>query len=410
MQTASWLQVESTATLPRPSRGSIGRSDLAVRPRIVRTAPQPTRDAMKDTVLKSTHEALGARMVPFGGWNMPVQYQSILDEAKIVRSAGGLFDLGHMGRVQVTGADAEAFLQRLQTNDASAIQPGRIRYAMILDDEGRTQDDILVYREPNPEDGFFVVVNASNTERDLAIMHKTAAEFGDVQVTDVTPDLGMIALQGKVSADSLAPHTDIDVAGLKYYGWARGTVCGAPAAVSRTGYTGEDGFEVYLPQSATVALWNALLETGKPLGLAACGLGSRDILRLEAGMALYGHEIDETTTPLDANLTWAVKYTHDFTGRAALERITESGGPSRTLVGLTSDGKRVPRQGYSLWIGDREVGAVCSGGMSPTLGTNIATAFVSVDVAEVGTDLEFAIRDKREPARIAALPFYKRPK
>ncbi len=364
---------------------------------------------MKETALKSIHEALGARLVPFGGWAMPVQYRPILEEAETVRQHVGLFDLGHMGRVRVAGSDAEAFLQALQTNDASKIQPGRIRYAMILDDEGRTQDDILVYREP-ADDGFFVVVNASNTDRDLEIMHRTASGFGDVSVEDQTDELGMVALQGPKSVDVISAVTDIDAARLKYYGWDRGEVCGVPAAISRTGYTGEDGFEVYLPQAATADLWSALLRAGEAHGIAPCGLGSRDILRLEAGMALYGHEIDETTTPLDASLDWAVKFTHDFTGRAALERIQESGGPKRELIGLKSDSKRVPRQGYALFQGDREIGKVCSGGMSPTLSTNIATAFVDKGSVSVGDEIQFAIRDKREAATVSALPFYKRAK
>ncbi|MCA8942214.1 MAG: glycine cleavage system aminomethyltransferase GcvT [Planctomycetes bacterium] len=364
---------------------------------------------MKETVLKSAHEALGARLVPFGGWAMPVQYRPILDEAKTVRHEVGMFDLGHMGRVAVTGSDAEAFLQAVQTNDAAKIQPGRIRYALILDEDGRTQDDILVYREPD-DSGFFVVVNASNTERDLEIMQRTASQFGDVNVTDLTPELGMVALQGPNSVEVMKQITDVDVDGMKYYGWDRGEVCGVRAAISRTGYTGEDGFEVYLPQAATPDLWNTLLEVGASQGLTACGLGSRDILRLEAGMALYGHEIDETTTPLDAGLDWAVKFTHDFTGREALERIRANGGPERELVGLKTDSKRVPRQGYTLWQGDDELGIVCSGGMSPTLSTNIATAYVKRGSVAIGDEIEFAIRDKREPATVAALPFYKRAK
>jgi aminomethyltransferase len=312
-----------------------------------------------------------------------------------------------MGRVAVHGGDAEAFLQRLQTNDASAIAPGRIRYALILDDAGRTQDDILVYREPE-RDGFFVVVNASNTERDLAIMRRTATAFGRVQIDDLTESLGMIALQGPASEAIAQSVTDLDLASMRYYAWARGTAFGVEAGVSRTGYTGEDGFEFYLPRDATVAAWHALLEAGRRHGLAPCGLGSRDILRLEAGMALYGHEIDETTTPLEANLGWAVKMNHDFTGRKALEAIERAGGSKRTLVGLRSDSKRVPRQGYTLHRGEREIGVICSGGASPTLGTHIATAYVAVDCAAEGTEIEFTVRDKREPARITALPFYKR--
>ncbi len=346
-------------------------------------------------------------MVPFGGWKMPVQYTGILEEAQAVRQRAGLFDLGHMGRVRVTGADAEAFLQRLQTNDAAKIQPGRIRYAMILDENGLTQDDILVYREPAGA-GFFLVVNASNADRDLGIMQRVAADFGDVRIEDLTDQLAMIALQGPRAAEIAQSVTDIDLAGLKYYAWDRGHVAGVPAAMSRTGYTGEDGFEIYLPHEAATPLWGELLAKGAKHGLVPCGLGSRDILRLEAGMPLYGHEIDETTTPLDAGLEFAVKFTHDFVGRPALERVQAAGGPTRRLVGLVTDSKRVPRQGYPILTGDRELGTVCSGGASPTLGKNIATAYVPADFGEPGAAVEFAIRDKREPARIAALPFYQR--
>ncbi|MBK8978678.1 MAG: glycine cleavage system aminomethyltransferase GcvT [Planctomycetes bacterium] len=363
---------------------------------------------MKETVLKRLHESLGARLVPFGGWTMPVQYSGILEEARAVRSAAGLFDLGHMGRVSVLGRDAEAYLQRLQTNDAAAIAPGRIRYAMLLDDQGRTQDDILVYREPEGHTGFLVVVNAGNAERDFAIMHRVAADFDDVQLVDRSTELAMIAVQGPRSEAIVQRVTDVDLRTVRYYGWARGRVGDTPGALSRTGYTGEDGFELYVPAAQAEGLWRRLTELGAGDGLIPCGLGSRDVLRLEAGMPLYGHEIDEQTTPLDAGLDFGVKFTHDFIGRAALERQLAAGGPQTRLVGLTTDSRRVPRQGYSVWSGDREIGRICSGTASPTLGTNIATAHVPVEFAEPGTELQFDVRGSREPARVVTLPFYKR--
>ncbi|MCC6785669.1 MAG: glycine cleavage system aminomethyltransferase GcvT [Planctomycetes bacterium] len=362
---------------------------------------------MKKTPLEAVHLALGARMVPFGGWSMPVQYAGILEEARAVRERAGLFDLGHMGRVHVSGGDAEAFLQRLQTNNAAAIPAGKIRYAMILDAEGRTQDDILVYREP-ASPGFFVVVNAGNTDRDLGIMRSLAAGFRDLRLVDQTADLAMIAIQGPAAERIARSVTDIDLPAIKYYSWARGKVMGAPGAMSRTGYTGEDGFEMYVPNAVAVPLWNKLMELGEKAGLVPCGLGSRDILRLEAGMPLYGHEIDESTTPLDAGLEFGVKFDHDFVGRAALERVKAAGGPSRKLVGLVTESRRVPRQGYDVVHGGRVVGKVCSGGASPTLGKHIATAYVPRELAEPGTALEFAIKDKTEAATVAPLPFYKR--
>lgn len=362
---------------------------------------------MKSTPLDSVHVALGARMVPFGGWSMPVLYSGILEEAKAVRHHAGLFDLCHMGRVFVRGRDAEAFLQLLQTNDASKIGPGRIRYAMILDDAGKTQDDILVYREPSG-DGFLVVVNAGNSARDLGIMQERARGFGDLVIDDQTDAIAMIAIQGPRSEAISRQVTDIDLASMKYYTWARGKILGVPGAMSRTGYTGEDGFELYVPRDLAVPLWNRMLEIGESEGLVAAGLGSRDILRLEAGMPLYGHEIDETTTPLDAGLEFGVKYEHEFVGKSALQRLIASGGPTRRLVGLRTASKRVPRQGYAVVHGGATVGSVCSGGASPTLGVNIATAYVPRELAEPGTELGFLVKDKAEPATVCALPFYKR--
>jgi len=348
-------------------------------------------------------------MVPFAGWLMPVQYKSILEEVRTVRSQAGLFDLGHMGRVRVTGTDATAFLQKAQTQDASAIPNGAIRYAMILDNEGRTQDDILVYRQED-DGGFFVVINAGNTDRDLRILREAAREFDDVVVGDQTEELGMFAIQGPLSHEMVQKITDIDLSSLKNYRWTNGSVAGHAVEISRTGYTGEDGFEIYAPQEAISALWTAVLDTGRSQGLAPAGLASRDTLRLEAGMPLYGHEIDETTTPLEAGLSWAVKFTHDFTGRDALERIQAAGGPKRKLVGLTTHSRRVPRQGYPVLHDNQEISKILSGAASPTLATNIATCYLPVELSAPGTSLAFAIKDKREAATVTALPFYKRPR
>jgi aminomethyltransferase len=361
---------------------------------------------MQATALESTHVALGARMVPFGGWNMPVQYRAILDEARTVRSKAGLFDLGHMGRVKVHGPQAEAFLQRLQTNDAAAIPPGRIRYAMILNDQGITQDDILVYRNPK-NDGFFVVINAGNTARDLGIMRDVSKHF-DVIVDDCTSKLGMIAIQGPLSQQITQQLCKGDLATLKYYAWMDTTVCGIPMTLSRTGYTGEDGFEVYVPAGNEKKVWDAFMAAGSKEGLTAVGLGARDTLRHEAGMPLYGHEIDETTNPIEAGLDWAVKMNHDFVGKPALEKLLATGGSGRKLVGLLSSSKRCPRQGYPIVHGGTQVGHVCSGNISPTLDTNIATAYVRHEFTAPGTQLQFVVRDKPEPCTVATLPFYKR--
>lgn len=366
---------------------------------------------MRDTALKSVHASLGARIVPFAGWNMPVQYRGILDEARVVRSKAGLFDLGHMGRVRVRGPQAEAFLQKLQTNDAALIPPGRIRYSMILDNAGITQDDILVYREPaewaSRGKEFFVVINAGNATRDLEIMQRLAKGF-DVRVEDQTEMLGMIAIQGPLSQQITQRLTDADLASLKYYAWTRGSICGAEMEISRTGYTGEDGFEIYTPQHLTTKVWDAFFAAGKQDGLEPIGLGARDTLRHEAGMPLYGHEIDETTNPLEAGLDWAVKFTHDFVGREALQALQQKGGTGRKLIGLTTTSKRCPRQGYEIHGGGQKIGHVCSGNISPTLETNIATAYVRTEFAVPGTQLTFLVKDKPEPCTVTSLPFYKR--
>ncbi len=362
---------------------------------------------MRHTALKSAHVSLGARMVPFAGWTMPVQYSGILAEVESVRSAAGLFDLGHMGRIRIGGADAEPFLQRLQTNDVSAIRPGRIRYGMMLDDAGGVLDDVLVYREPAGDD-FFMVINAANTERDLAVMAKAATEFANVEIRDQTDELGMIAIQGPTAQEITQKICSLDLSSLKYYAWETGSVNGVEMSVSRTGYTGEDGFEIYTPQEQTEKVWEALSDAGRSLGLAPVGLGARDTLRLEAGMALYGHEIDAQSNPLEAGLGWAVKFTHDFTGRTALERIRDGAGSGRKLVGLKTSSRRIPRQGYTLWDESREIGAVCSGCASPTLETNIGTGYVLEEYVDPGTEISFAVRDKREPAVVVSLPFYKR--
>ncbi|MFK7742418.1 MAG: glycine cleavage system aminomethyltransferase GcvT [Planctomycetota bacterium] len=372
---------------------------------------------MQTTALESVHIAHGARMVPFAGWNMPVQYRGILEEAKTVREHAGLFDLGHMGRVKVSGPQAEAFLQRLQTNDAASIKPGRIRYAMILDEQGLTQDDILLYRNPegtrDEAGGFFVVINAGNAARDLERMRATAKDF-DVVVDDCTQNLGMVAIQGPRSQDITQRICSSDLSELKYYAWMETEVCGIPMTLSRTGYTGEDGFEAYIPSGHEEQVWKAFLEAGKDDGLLPIGLGARDTLRHEAGMPLYGHELDETTNPLEANLSWAVKMNHDFVGKAALEKVEAAGGTGRTLVGLTTHSKRCPRHGYAIAAaGGETIGHVCSGSISPTLSksgtpTNIATAYVKTEHAAVGTELSFVVRDKHEPCVVTELPFYKR--
>ncbi|MFN0008825.1 MAG: glycine cleavage system aminomethyltransferase GcvT [Planctomycetota bacterium] len=362
---------------------------------------------MKETPLHDLHVALGAHMVEFGGWHMPVQYGPILDEVRTVRSKAGLFDLSHMGRVRLTGPDRLALADLLATNFCARIPEGAIRYALFCREDGNPIDDLLVYRG---QDEVFLVVNASNTQADLDWI-RSHARGKKVTVADQTDELAMLALQGVESQAVLQPLVpDLDLASVGYYRFGFGTMCGIPRTrISRTGYTGEDGFEVYVPAAQAERVWKELQRSGEPRGLRPIGLGARDTLRLEAGMPLYGHEIDATHNPIEAGLGFGVSFhpeKGDWIGRAALERVKAK--PTRQLVGITSDGPRVPRQGYKLFQGGRELGAVCSGSPSPTLGTNIGTAYVPLDSGQPGDPVELDIKGKRQAARFRALPFFSR--
>jgi glycine cleavage system T protein (aminomethyltransferase) len=362
---------------------------------------------MKETPLHEVHVRLGARMVEFGGWHMPVQYGSILAEGQTVRTACGLFDLSHMGRFEVHGRDAVALVDRVCTNHCAKIPVGSIRYSLLCREDGRPLDDLLIYRE---EVGVYLVVNASNSERDLAWIRSHVRGL-QVEVRDTTLGTAMLALQGPRSQEILAKVTrDIDLAALKYYRFGFGTVCGlARTRISRTGYTGEDGFEVYLPAAEGERVWAELQAAGAPFGLAPIGLGARDVLRLEAGMALYGHELSEESNPREAGVEFALALTPekgDFVGRAGLERLAHE--KRSRLVGITTAGPRVPRQGLELHAGSEAVGVVASGGVSPTLNTNIGSAFVRLGHDREGTELELDVRGKRQPARVCELPFYSR--
>jgi aminomethyltransferase len=346
-------------------------------------------------------------MVEFAGWDMPVQYGSILEEGRTVRAACGLFDLSHMGRFEVHGRDAVALVDRVCTNHCARMPIGSIRYSLLCREDGRALDDLLLYRD---QEGVYLVVNAANSERDLEWIRAHSRGLA-AEVRDTTSDTAMLALQGPRSEEILARVArDLDLSDLKYYRFAFGTVAGlARTRISRTGYTGEDGFELYLPAGEGVRVWHELTAAGAPLGLAPIGLGARDVLRLEAGMALYGHELSEESNPREAGIEFALALTKekgDFVGRAGLEAL----GRSRRarLVGITSAGPRVPRQGLQLFHGGELAGEVVSGGVSPTLGTNIGSAFVRLGLDREGTELELDVRGKRQPARVRELPFYSR--
>jgi aminomethyltransferase len=336
---------------------------------------------------------------------MPVQYRGVIDEHRAVRTAAGLFDVSHMGEVRVAGPGAEAFVQRLTPNDVSQLAPGRAHYSALLSHEGTFLDDLLVYRIAGDE--FLIVVNASNADADFAWIASFPTDLdGGVELENASDRYALLALQGPRAAAILAPHTDVALDAIRYYRFAPGRVLGRPALVSRTGYTGEDGFELYLAPEDAPAAWDALVAGGaEPVGL-----GARDTLRLEAGMALYGHEIDSTTTPWEAGLDWIVKLGKgDFVGRAALE-AARAEPPRRRLVGFEVEGKGIARQGHRLLDGGREVGAVTSGTWSPTFERALGMAYVESALAEPGTAIEIDVRGRAVPARVVALPFYKRPR
>ena len=366
-----------------------------------------SHDAPLATPLADRHAALGARMVEFGGWLMPLQYSGILEEHRAVRTRAGIFDLSHMGELFVEGPGAAQALAFALTSDPAKLKIGRAHYSMICFPEGGVLDDLIVYRLG--EERFMVVANAANA---TAVSDALAARFegfGAV-LDDRSLAMGLVALQGPRSAGVLGRLTDVALDGLRYYAIAEGHVAGVPALVARTGYTGEDGFEVFVDVAAVGIVWDALLEAGKADGVVPVGLGARDTLRLEAGMPLYGNELGPDTTPFEAGLGRVVdlEKTGDFVGRAALEKA-RADGPRRRLVGLAVRGRGIARHGYEVFAGDRRTGAVTSGTLSPTLGQPIAMAYVAPSEAEPGTIVTVGIRDQRVPAEVVPLPFYRRP-
>jgi aminomethyltransferase len=365
---------------------------------------------LRETALRSRHVDLGARLIPFAGWLMPVQYSGIVDEHRTVRSAAGLFDLGHMGQVRVTGSDALPYLQLITTNDVSTLEPGDAQYSLLPNEQGGVIDDIIVYRLPD-EPGYLVVVNAANHAKDVAWMQqqRSGRPELEVEVDDVSQSLGMIAIQGPRAPEIVAGLTEMDLSTLEPFHSARTTVAGIPVLVARTGYTGEDGFEFYVPQAQTVALWDALITAGTPLGLKPIGLGARDTLRLEARMPLYGNELGDDISPIEAGLGWAVKLAKGpFVGREAIAAVKES-GPSRRTVGFQLlERAGSARHGYPVKLDGRDVGVVTSGAHSPTLGSEIGLALVDADAAGVGKPLEVVIRGRPVRAEQVKLPFYRR--
>ncbi len=358
--------------------------------------------ALKRTPFHAMHAALGAKLVPFAGYEMPVQYPAgITVEHKAVREHCGLFDVSHMGEFLVRGPQAVEFVNYVTTNNAASLVVGQVQYSGILNERGTFEDDCLVYREA---DGILMVVNASNKDKDFAHISQQLAKF-DCTLTDISDDIALLALQGPEAKDVLQPLTDVDLSTIKYYHFAMGSVCGvANVYVSRTGYTGEDGFELYFAPAHAATIWNALLADSR---VTPTGLGCRDSLRLEMGMALYGNDIDDTVTPLEANLGWITKLSKgDFVGRDALVRQKEAGVP-RKLVGFTFAERAIPRHGYPVFCNGEPSGVVCSGTMSPSVGIPIGTCYLPTKSSAEGSTFEVEIRGKRVAATVVKPPFYK---
>ena len=357
------------------------------------------------TPLHDWHATHGGRMVEFGGWHMPVQYTSIIEEHHAVRRAAGLFDIAHMGRLRFTGPDRERFLDHLLTNDVASLKDCQVRYSLICDESGGVLDDVLVTRF----DGWhLLVVNASNRTKIVEWIEQQRGSF-DVQVEDKTTDWSMLALQGPKSVELLSSLIDADVANLNYYFSCGADVLGVRGIVSRTGYTGEDGFEVIASREHGVKLWEALIERGAAVGLRPCGLGCRDTLRLEAAMPLYGHELSESIDPISAGLSFAVKpQVKDFIGKSAL--LSKPQPPAKKRVGLILAGRRIAREGTQVLAGQVDIGEVTSGTFSPTLEKSIAMAYVEREAAILGANVELVIRGQSERATIVELPFYRRAK
>lgn len=369
-----------------------------------------TAHTLRESPLHSEHEELGASFTAFGPWNMPLKYDSELDEHRAVRTAAGLFDLSHMGEVRITGPQATEFLDYALISQLSTMTLGRAKYSMIVNKQGGIIDDLITYRLGDNE--FLIVPNAGNTTAVVAALNERAQGF-DVVVGDESLGTALIAIQGPKSLDILLPLLDDedkdDVRDAKYYSAVMATVADINTLVARTGYTGEDGFELYLPNIEAQLLWNKLLEAGGSSGLLPCGLAARDSLRLEAGMPLYGNELSLQLTPKDAGLGVLIgKKKENFFGKDALDAQAE---PARVLVGLTSQGRRAARSGAVLVdAAGNEVGAVTSGQPSPTLGHPIALAYLDRELAEPGTELEVDIRGKRYPFTVTQAPFYRREK
>jgi len=365
-----------------------------------------TAAQLKKTPLNATHRRMGARMVDFGGWDMPVEYSGIIAEHLAVRTAAGLFDVSHMGEIEVRGPRALDLVQKVTSNNAARLAVGQAQYSGLLTEQGTFVDDLLVHKLSDTH--FLLCVNASNQDKDYA--HICAYNDTSAEVENAGPRYTQLALQGPKSQAILARLTKADLAAMQYYHFAFGEVSGVHCLIARTGYTGEDGFELYFSPEHSEKIWNHLLEAGKAEGLLACGLGARNTLRLEAGMALYGHEIDDSTAVWEAGLAWICRMDKgDFLGRDALQWKKKI-GIRRKLVGFEMQDRMIARDGYPVYWAGRQAGHVTSGSPSPFLKKNIGMAYVPVELAVPGAAIQIEVRNQKVPAQIVPLPFYKRAK
>lgn len=364
-----------------------------------------TTAQLKETPLANEHRQLGARMVDFAGWNMPVQYKSIVAEHMAVRTKVGIFDVSHMGEFVVEGAQAHDFLQYVIANDLNRLsKPNTALYTQMVTDDGGTVDDLIVYRRNSD---FLLVVNASNIQKDWNWLTSHHRRF-NVKLRDISEQTALLAVQGPKAISLLSKLAGASVEQLPSFAMGEGTINGINISFGRTGYTGEDGCEIFVSADKAASLWRTILEAGAPDGIEPCGLGARDTLRLEAAFPLYGHELDDLTSPIEAGLGWSVKLEKgEFLGRDAMQ-VQAKLGLGKTLICLKADGKALPRQGYKVYAGDNLAGTVVSGSQGIFVGYPIATAYVHPRFATLGTQLSIAIRESMVPATVVKRPFYKR--
>ena len=361
---------------------------------------------LRKTPLHARHRAANARMVPYAGWDMPVEYSGISNEHLAVRSRAGVFDVSHMGEIEIAGKNALAAVQLISSNDASLLQTGQAQYAALTTPDGTFVDDMLVYRMAPSH--FMLVVNAANTAKAFAWITEQIKTVGDVAAIDSSSLYALIAVQGPAAREVLQPLTGVDLADIGHYRFGYGEVAAARATISRTGYTGEDGFEIFVPPNVADRVWQAVLDSGRSADVIPCGLGARDTLRLEAAMRLYGNDIDETTTVLEAGLGGTIGWKKGaFIGRDRLLEQKEH-GTSRKLAGFEMIERAIARQGYPVLSGGRQVGVVTSGTQTPFLKKAIGMAYVPTELHAVGTEIDIDVRGRISKARIVTLPFYSR--